>query len=261
MSNSMTPEDKTPMPPDLTAKSLRIRDNVYWDDHENHLIILDMNLGKYFALNPAGAPVWRAVAEGSGPQSHPGPSSADFGDSPDAVLQTLLERGLITAQDRGPSEKTGRHGLLESLAARMFTRRSNRAAQPGPWKKPWLLLQAYSVLVFVDMALLTMGFHGLFTKLARATRSAPRSEVDIESIDWLCRIVLSAFRWYRPNTACMHRALGIYLFLRLHGVSAELCLGVEPRPFASHTWAEYRGRVLGDSQSVGKAYRVIARLA
>ena len=241
-----------------------IRDNVYWYDFDNLLIILDMESGKYFALDPAGARVWRAVAEGIPLQDllRRSPEKDDDGPHAAALLQILFERGLIISRDRRTPAKHGRRSLLKYLGARIFASRSSKIASGvSKAKKLWLFTEAYFVLIFVDVALLSLSFHGLFTGLAKIPCSPASSKDEIEYADSLCRVVLSAFRWYRPNVACMHRALGIYLFLRLKGIPAELCLGVEARPFASHTWAEYRGRVLGDSQGVCKTFRVIARLA
>lgn len=243
--------------------AMRIRDDVYWYENDGQVIIVAMESGKYFALDTAGIQVWKALVSGIDVQ---GPMFCDSEDNAaranvSRTLSTLLDRGLIESTEHGRSARPSRHKRFETFLYSIAAYRSRRGVtQVSFWKRLWLFAEAYLLLICVDIALRRIGFHGLFSVFSNAARSFPSISSKNEKLEWLCGISLSAFRWYRPNVACVHRAASAYLFLRRHGIAAELCLGVDPRPFESHTWVEFKGRVVGDSQGFCNSYRVIARV-
>lgn len=248
------------------VSSMRIRENVYWNEYEGQIIIVEMDSGKYFALDSAGANVWMALAGRTDPQN----LKFDTQDGPNivsvsTVVDTLLARGLIQSGECESSGQTIKgHNLFANFIYRIAARRPRQIlGKPSRWKKVRLFAEAYILLILVDIGLLCLGFHGLFAQFSRVSSSSSTSTRphDAKNTEWLCDISLAAFRWYRPNVACVHRALNAYLFLRRHGVPVELCLGVEPRPFESHAWVECEGRVLGDSQDFCNSFLVMARVS
>jgi hypothetical protein len=241
---------------------IRIRDDVYWDECGGQIIIVEMESGKYFALDAAGSQVWKALAAGVDLR-YLACDSAETGDcnvNVSTMLNTLLGRRLIESSENQSSIKRRRNLLARFIGHIGAYRSTQTFSQRSRWGKFRLFIEAYFLLIVVDTGLRWLGFHGLFTELARASGSSSSPPSNTDQIEWLSDISLSAFRWYRPHVACMHRAFSIYLLLRRHGIPAELCLGVEHRPFESHAWAEHHGKVLGDSQAFCKTFRVIARI-
>lgn len=202
--------------------------------------------------------MWKALAAGVDPAGSRATavSPSDVSD----VLNTLLKRGLIESKHCEDDLKSAKHSLLLRFLHRASTNRlSQLSFPPSLWMRVRLYLEAYLLLMLVDLSLHRLGFHVLFAELSKEPSRSHTTCQAPELIEMLSSISLGAFRWYRPSAACAHRAFGLYIFLRRHGIRAELCLGVDPCPFESHAWVEHEGKVLGDSPTFCSGFLVIAR--
>lgn len=242
----------------------RIPEHVYWCDYTDHIVIVDMVSGKYFALDTQGAPIWRSLVAGKtgGGVSFTVADSPSITNSCPALFALLIERKLIIKSSDDDIHRH-RNPLVSKLVdIVLLTSRSTRTLQSlSWWKRLALFADAYIGLIAVDIALISLGYHGLFRKFSSVVHTSRSTLMRGDYVDSLYHIALSAFRWYRPNVHCMHKAFGIYTFLKRYGVPSELCLGVQAHPFASHTWAEYNECVLGDYQEMKHSFTVIARLS
>lgn len=81
---------------------------------------------------------------------------------------------------------------------------------------------------------------------ARTPNSTAESDAPDEVVARLDRLVAVAAAWYPGRALCLERSLVLYDRLRRAGARAELRLGVQAAPFASHAWLERHGEPLND---------------
>lgn len=85
-----------------TDERFTINPSVRTRELDDELIVLDLNQGEYYSLNPAGAEVWKALEAGQGldwirdqvVSRWPVPPEEGMA-MVSSVLQDLLQRGLI----------------------------------------------------------------------------------------------------------------------------------------------------------------------
>lgn len=236
---------------------MRIRDNIYWADFDDLLVVLDMESGKYFALNSEAGRVWRAVA-----QSTTLATNSNDNERFAAVCEALTSSGLIVGNEHpGKRRRQATSWTNSFLSSGLFAGAARGTHRLTVARRLQLFAKAYLILIAADVLLSSRGFHQVLLGLGGCASHGSQCRWQTDDAEKLCGIALEAFRWYRPQVACMHKALAVYLFLRAEGIQAELCVGVTVRPFASHTWAEYKGKVIGDSQGVCRGFNVIAKVA
>src|SRR5262245_39116876 len=122
-----------------------------------------------------------------------------------------------------------------------------------------IFIESYALLLLLDLGLHTIGLDRVCSLITR-NRNLPRRVLSEAEVDEMARLALGAYRWYRPDVACLHRALTLYCLLTRRGASVELCFGVKTHPFAAHSWVEYQSKVVGDSGRVKELYRTIKRI-
>lgn len=122
-----------------------------------------------------------------------------------------------------------------------------------------LFIEAYVLLILLDLGLHTMGLDKVCRLIHYKGQSASKNLPDAE-VEHMSQIAFAAYGWYRPRIACLHRALTIYCLLRMRGIPAELCLGVKAHSFAAHSWVEYQDTILGDSPLIKTRYQVLKRI-
>lgn len=81
---------------------------------------------------------------------------------------------------------------------------------------------------------------------ARTPRATDGGDAPDEVVARLERLVAIAAAWYPGRAMCLERSLVLYERLRRAGAHAELRLGVQAVPFASHAWIERYGEPLND---------------
>jgi hypothetical protein len=130
----------------------------------------------------------------------------------------------------------------------------------------WIcFLQAYILLFVIKITMRWFGFARVHRVLGvfRASRARKYDEKLLGSDDALAQEIWSAVwlasRYQILGTTCLERSLVLYRLLGLYGVQADLCIGVQKIPFASHAWVEHNGSVLNDVKFWCAAYSVILR--
>jgi hypothetical protein len=123
-------------------------------------------------------------------------------------------------------------------------------------------LRAFVVLVFVKIALRTIGFRRSYRAFANA--AAARSPVhrldayagahaaaDVERIAHTISAAAAFLPW---RARCLEQSLALCFLLRRHGRDAIVRLGVRPYPFAAHAWVELDGAPIAESPEHLRAF-------
>lgn len=97
---------------------------------------------------------------------------------------------------------------------------------------------------------LSLAHRGFARTVARIHALTPNAmlgpDAPDEVVARLDRLVAIAAAWYPGRALCLERSLVLYERLRRAGAHADLRLGVQAAPFASHAWIERHGAPLND---------------
>ena len=109
------------------------------------------------------------------------------------------------------------------------------------------VLGCMASIVLIKLSLAHRGFARTVARIHARTPNATR-QVDAPDavVAHLDRLVAIAAAWYPGRALCLERSLVLYDRLRRAGARAELRLGVQAAPFASHAWVERHGEPLND---------------
>ncbi|HVI07425.1 MAG TPA: lasso peptide biosynthesis B2 protein [Candidatus Binatia bacterium] len=120
-----------------------------------------------------------------------------------------------------------------------------------------LTLHAYLRLLYFEF----LFFRGTFADMYGKVRSFPLNlgRPALEATEAICAAVDRACVWYWKPVLCLQRSAATACLLKSHGVSAELVIGVQPRPFRAHAWVEVGGKVVNDKPYVTEIYTVLDR--
>lgn len=126
----------------------------------------------------------------------------------------------------------------------------------------WLLLQAWWLLLGVDLGLRLLPFRRLQSLLANHAPTAATAQwagaaALIGRLHWLVRL---AGRNHLYPMTCLRRALALQRLLALHGVPAELRFGVQKENggLTAHAWLEYQGLPIGEPEVLTGRYAPLA---
>ena len=104
-----------------------------------------------------------------------------------------------------------------------------------------------AAIAAIKASLAYRGFARTLARIHARTPNAPAaSDAPDEIVARLDRLVAIAAAWYHGRALCLERSLVLYERLCRAGARAELRLGVQAAPFASHAWVERRGEPLND---------------
>lgn len=96
----------------------------------------------------------------------------------------------------------------------------------------------------------SLASRGFARTLARMHARRPNATSGVDAPDdvvaRLDRLVSVAAAWYPGRALCLERSLVLYQRLCRAGAQAEIRLGVQAVPFASHAWVERHGTPLND---------------
>lgn len=251
--------------------SFHIKGSIHWVDCQRQRVVLDMDQGKYYAFAGTAGEMWDLLAGGHQPTEIAEILAKKYGitiqtatsDTRAFVSSLAISKLLDPTPPSNPvarpkkniDVKPGQNN--ESVKAR---RLSNMTGPSTVSRIAWFV-QSYGMLAGIDVALMLFGFQRVVKVLAGLYMSDELIEPCPQVVASLARVPLAAFRWYRPNVACLHRALVTFWFLRAKAVKAELCLGVATYPFSSHSWVEYEGTVLNDFLATTNKFSIIARIS
>jgi hypothetical protein len=229
-----------------------------------------MDQGRYFAFAGTAGEMWDLLAGGYKPTEIAEILAKKYGITIHMATSDTLAfmKSLATSKLLESTLPSNPAALAkENLDAKVRQNRetvdarlSNSTISSTLLRIAWFV-QSYGMLAGIDLALMLFGFHRVVKVLARFYTSTEALKADPQVVERLARVPLAAFTWYRPNVACLHRALLTFWFLRAKAVQAELCLGVTTFPFSSHSWVEYEGIVLNDFLATRNKFVTIARIS
>lgn len=113
--------------------------------------------------------------------------------------------------------------------------------------RPIDVLGCVAAIAAVKASLASRGFARTVARIhGRTPRRTDGADAPDEVVARLERLVAIAAAWYPGRAMCLERSLVLYERLRRAGAHAELRLGVQAVPFASHAWVERHGEPLND---------------
>jgi hypothetical protein len=135
-------------------------------------------------------------------------------------------------------------------------RRKLRVAMMLSAEEWWVLVQAWVVLLAVDLGLRLLHFKAVQARVARAgerAREQDGDEATIRRVGWLVGI---AARYHLVAMSCLRRALALQWLFERRGVATDLRFGVrrEAGDLNAHAWLEHAGRPIGEPTTVATHY-------
>ena len=217
-------------------------------------VLMDRQRGAYFTLNEVGARVWELAGSGAtiaemiegilDEYEAPRPQ-VEYDVA--AILRRLIDDRLLApgvASAPRPPE-------------RIPTPSPQVAIKAGELKVPSVLRCGLLIAWFKGL-LRVRGFLGTLEWIRHRIEPLPATaEAEVETVEAVEYAVAMAGALYPARAKCLEQSLTLYYLLRLQGVAAVYCQGVQPYPFQAHAWIEYRGEVIND---VPEHARFFARL-
>jgi Transglutaminase-like superfamily len=166
----------------------------------------------------------------------------------DTLLADLISWGVVREpRSRAPRAVTG------GRSARLLAASTNRVLaflgpEPPKVASP-LLAAAYASVRLFGWSLTTATWKQSFS--VTATPSGTASEIDTA--------VRAAAAQHVLSITCKERALACWALLRTAGWPAELVLGVDLYPLASHVWCECEGTILSDYEDRCRRFTPVQR--
>jgi hypothetical protein len=120
------------------------------------------------------------------------------------------------------------------------------------------VIESWLILLHLEFIMRTKGLR----KMHEVVRRQPVIELQIQNVvphAFLCRALDYASVLYFKHVLCLQHSCAATLLLRRHGWKAELVLGVQIVPLASHAWVELGGVVVNDKPYMTEIYQVLER--
>ena len=119
----------------------------------------------------------------------------------------------------------------------------------------FLVLQAYSNLIYFDFHLARGNFVALYQKVRRFPIGSLVELPDVT--ERVCAAVDMACIWYWKEVLCLQRSAATACLLKRYGVPAQMMIGAQQAPFKAHAWVEVNGRVVNDKPYMREMYAVL----
>lgn len=202
----------------------------------DRMMFLDIEADRYFCLSPTAEQSFARLIDGV-------PIVAED----EAILANLARHGPLTDGSHG--------GPIVSCPATAATRSDLPGLAIPP--RPTQLMLAAGSLALAPLRLRLFGLAGVIRALqvrkARATILDPH--------DRRATTTAAAFVQLRyvatAHDRCLTRSIAMASRLFAQGLSAELVLGVQLRPFAAHAWVQAGDRLLNDRVDVVRDFTPI----
>jgi hypothetical protein len=121
----------------------------------------------------------------------------------------------------------------------------------------FLVLRAYSKLIYFDLFLARGNFAALYDKVRK--HPVEKMTPPPDAVKRISSAVDMACIWYWKEALCLQRSAAASCLLKSHGISAQLVIGAQQMPFKAHAWVEVDGRVVNDKPYVPEMYAVLDR--
>lgn len=237
---------------------------------DGFLVVLDRASGTYFSLNGVGADVWSCLEQRRPADEIPRILAAKYEADPgqvehdvETLLQQLIRQKLLTPTE-SIADSADSHDATETVdssfghwidAWNAVPPEARRGPRPAAW---FGTLRALGHVVSVGLAMRTGGMRALYDSLEQVPLRAPTAD-PARAWAWIDQS-LTATSLYFKKAWCLQRSVAGTLFLRSHGVPAEVVIGVVPVPFAAHAWIEIGSTLVNDSPGYVSQFTEIDRL-
>lgn len=224
-------------------------------------VLLDLQRGKYLALNVVGSLVWEALTAGASRSQAVDALMQRFPDVPaerlahdtDVLLGQLQARGLVRPRGAAESASAAPAEAPATKPCRPIAEAHDEAGRS--WTRALWIPVAYGALLIADTLLGVLGFsrfHRLVRRIPqrRCGRRATRVRSVVASVDM-------AAGFYFKRAWCLQRSAVTVGLLRLAGFPARLVIGVQRLPFYAHAWVEVEGDVVNERASVRQDFEVL----
>lgn len=200
----------------------RLRPGLSYCQSDGRMIVLDLNVDRYFEIAPPLALAIDRLASGE----------------PEPSPETLLERDLIRRADT-PSPPIAPFTWTLPASSRLERAPLSRCRTSDVILASWALGTSIT------------RFHA--SKLRRTLERLARRRLrlgqnpDGELIGLLADRFMAARRLLPASSICLRDSLALLDFLALHGWSADLVFGVQVAPFSAHCWVQSGECVLNET--------------
>lgn len=228
----------------------QLRDGLSFCETDGHLIFLDLRRDRYFFLEER--------------MQHALVSALSGGTTPEADIQTLIERDILVDASRAPPrfETSFSSTLLmptRSSIEQPFSHysRSNAFA---------VAMEVTAIVARMRARLAMRHLDGVVDRLAeyRQHNASRTADVRGRCVPHVLTDAAIAFRQARPfvpiRPCCLLDSLSLVEFLARRGLFATVVFGVIGDPFSAHCWVQARDLVLNDTVGNVSAHTPIRSL-
>ena len=202
----------------------------------DRMMFLDIKADRYFCFAPAAEHSFARLIDGA-------PIFAED----EVILANLARHGPLAGNRHG--------GPLVPCLATVATRTESLGPAIPP--RPAQLLLAAGSLALAPLRLRLFGLAGVL----RALQARKAQATIPEPHDRRLTATAAAFAQLRyvatAHDRCLTRSIALASRLFAQGLSAELMLGVQLRPFAAHAWVQAGDRLLNDRVDVVRDFTPI----
>lgn len=273
----------TPAPSDSACPAaalpeyLSVRESVRAAGSEDGIVLLHLDSGKYYSLDPVGVLVWQGLAECRSRSEIVAHLQAIFDAPPErvredaeALLRQFLESGLLRAESRRPTRPApitpavpGKHPAAYP-SVRMNPDDPNVEPAAGASRVRAFLTEAtwfvrgLWALAYIDWRTRRDEFAGIHRAMveARVDRERP-----VSPLLWQINAAINrAASFYYRRRWCLQRSAACAYLLRRQGFPVDLVFGVQVLPFIAHAWVECGGQVINDNPELTRSFAVLHRL-
>ncbi|HEY8985466.1 MAG TPA: lasso peptide biosynthesis B2 protein [Streptomyces sp.] len=196
--------------------------------------------GQWRFLDPVGARLWVAVADGASPA-----------DAVDQLTARWQAEGADPQQVRAD---------LTALAADLDrTGLLRPAARPAPRPAPGVRFATAAPVSLLDLAAGHLALAGALLVLrclpvrfaitaARAATRLPGRTASAEDAERALAAVRRAARWWPGRAACLEESLAAHLTAALTGRRVRWVVGARFDPHGAHAWIEAAGHIIGQDE-------------
>jgi len=122
----------------------------------------------------------------------------------------------------------------------------------------WLALRSYVLLLRIGAMMRWRGIQPVH-ELVLNSKVDGSNRCRNAELNQLLKAVDLACICYPKRVLCLQRSAVTVQLLRANGFEAEMVIGVQTLPFASHAWVEINHVVVNDKPYVTELYRPIER--
>ena len=127
----------------------------------------------------------------------------------------------------------------------------HNGAMIGPFFEAWFLL------FFIEMAMMFRSSANLRQLIA--TQKVTTRPLRSNWAERLSHVMDLACVFYFKRVRCLQRSAATTLFMRRHGICAQMVTGAQILPPEFHAWVEVEGAVVNDKPYMHEIYQVLER--